>query len=46
MIYLSEKGRLTVLFKYIRCNLCVPVKVQVFATVADSLIIFTKIRIF
>ena len=33
---------ITVLFKYIRCKLCV----LVFAIVADSLIIFTKIRIF
>ena len=43
MMSLSEQGRLTVLFKYIRCKLCVPVKVHVcvlvkvyvFAIVAD-----------
>ena len=46
MIYLNEQGRLTVLFKYIKCKLCVTVKVQVFAIVVDCLIIFTKIRIF
>ena len=42
MIYHNEQGRLTVLFKYIRCKLCVTVKVQVFAIqVRDCLLNIT-----